>query len=106
MYTHRTAFDGMHQQAEAFGTAPLSLAGGFIRWLRADGRAEQRTIMGHTGTTVSLDYPGPELAPGLDVEALPGCDQSPGACAARGNSVNYGGCPHLPNKNPWNGHPP
>jgi hypothetical protein len=33
-----------------------------------------------------------------------GCDKSAGACIARGNYGNFGGCPNMPKLNPWGGH--
>lgn len=102
-----TAAAGLTVTADEFATSSLSLAGGLLKWTRADGLVEQRTIMRHpTPDTVVLDYGALDLAPGLEVIAWPGCEHTYDACDARDNTDNYGGWYYLPNKNPWNGTPP
>jgi len=40
------------------------------------------------------------------VSAFPGCDKSIGICQAKfNNHQNYGGFPHTPTKNPFDGTP-
>lgn len=95
-----TAVAGLTVTAAAFGTAPLSLAGGSASWLRDDGLIERRSIMRHDGTSIVLLYGAADLAPGLALTVLPGDPRTWAACEARGNTINYGGAVYKPIKNP------
>lgn len=95
-----TAAAGLVMTAPEFATAPLALDGGWIEWTRVDGLVERRSIMAHSGDTVTLLYGAADLAIGLDVRAIPGCQQSWAACLARGNTINYGGAIYKPRKDP------
>jgi hypothetical protein len=74
---------GLTVTASAFATAPLSLAGGWVEWTRADGLVERRSIRSHSGSSVALWYGATDLAAGLAVVARPACEQTWDACAAR-----------------------
>lgn len=101
-----TAAAGLTITAPEFGTSALPMDGGWVEWTRADGLVERRTIMAHSGNTLTLDYGAADLAPGLELVGWPGCAHNWAACSARNNTDNYGGVFHLPTKNPWNGNPP
>lgn len=101
-----TAVSGLSVTAAELAAAPLALDGGFIEWTLPNGLVERRTIMSHAGSVITLDYGAFALAPALEFIAYPGCPHTWDACVARGNTDNYGGCLHLPVKNPWSGNPP
>ena len=92
--------------AAELAATPLALVGGFVEWTLPNGLVERRTIMSHAGAVIELDYGAAALAPALAFIAYPGCPHTWDACVARGNTINYGGCLHLPVKNPWSGNPP
>ena len=76
-------------------------------------------ITDHTGATLTLSRPMPELAaaiatPELDpdtgeplpmlADIAPGCDLRAATCAAKfGNLANFGGFPEIPGRNPFGG---
>lgn len=91
---------GLVVSASEFAGAPLALDGGWVEWTRGDGLVELRSITGHSGEDVTLLYGAQDLATGLDVRAIPGCQQSWAACAARGNTINYGGAIYKPGRDP------
>lgn len=89
-------------QAAAFAGQPDHyFVGGFIEWT-ADGDVEWRFITGHVGDTLTL-LTALSIPVGTALDALPGCDHSPGdnGCARFSNNVNYGGQAFIPNKNPF-----
>lgn len=95
-----SAASGLTLTAAAFASAPLSLAGGWIEWTRVDGLVERRSILAHSGSTITLIYGGPDLAPGTAVVAIPACEQTWAACDARSNTDNYGGGIYMPVTDP------
>lgn len=98
-----TAVNGLVVTAAEFNGLALSLAGGKMYWTRADGLVEQRSIMEHNGADITLLYGAADLAPGLAVTVLPGCERTWAACEARGNTINYGGSVYKPTQNPYDG---
>lgn len=97
------AVDGLTLTAVAFAGAAQNLAGGTLSWTRADGIVERRSIMAHEGETIVVLYGAADLAAGLAVSAVAGCPQTWAACAARGNTVNFGGAIYKPVENPMDG---
>jgi hypothetical protein len=100
--------DAITLKAPEFATLPTGrLAGGFIEYSRAaDGVAEYRTVMGHAGDTITLDYPLTDAPAALVLTAYPGCRQNWDDCSGYfENGDNYGGDPNLPQRNPHNGQP-
>lgn len=81
------------------------MVGGFVRWETEDGFIERRTIRARTGNTLTLDYGATSLAEGLAVRVYDGCAHNWEACDSKGNTVNYGGVPYKPVKNPMSGNP-
>lgn len=94
-----SAVAGLSVTAAAFATAPLALDGGWLEWT-SGGLVERRSIMAHSGDTVTLLYGAAALAAGLAVTARPGCPRTWAACEARGNTINYGGSVYKPVKDP------
>lgn len=68
----------------------------------ADG--EKRTIVGHAGTVIALDFPFRTLEIGDALEVYAGCDRSllqDNGCKVKFNNVaRFGGEPELPTDNP------
>lgn len=100
--TTLTAVDGVQVTSADFADSPLSLAGGWLQWTRTDGFIERRSINAHAGDTITLLYGAADLAVGLAVIAIPGCEQTWNACAARfpDPENHYGGAIYKPIKDP------
>lgn len=98
-----TAVSGLTLTAAEFAAAPLNLAGGSLQWTTAAGIVERRSIMSHSGDSLGVLWSGADLAVGTNVIAKPGCPRTWAACAARGNTVNYGGAIYKPVENPLEG---
>lgn len=95
-----SAVNGLTLTSAAFGTAPINLAGGALTWTNDNGLIERRSIMSHSGNNITVLYGSSDLATGLAVVALPACPRTWNACAARGNTDNYGGAIYKPVKDP------
>lgn len=92
--------------ASAWAALPAGrLAGGYVQWTAADGLVHRRTITSHAGPELHLDYSAPGLLVGDTVTAYHGCAHNWADCDSKGNGDNYGGCTHLPNKDPFAGNP-
>jgi len=101
-----TSLAGLALSATEIAALPVSrLAGGFIRWMRPDGEPDYRTIMGHLGGTVFLDYGTDALPVGTEVEFFPGCRHTWEDCGYYENQDNYGGVLTIPVKSPHDGNP-
>lgn len=98
-----SAASGLTIAADEFASAPLPLDSGYVTWEREDGLIERRSITRHVGNTLTLHYGATDLAVGVAVTARPGCPRTWAACAARGNTLNYGGSVYKPVKNPMDG---
>lgn len=95
--------------------APAELVGGVLTITLPDGREVKRAIVAATGVdseveeeaeqniSIKLMAVVPELAVGVPTAVTRGCGHSWEACKAFGNTVNYGGCPNIPTKNPFSG---
>jgi hypothetical protein len=85
----------------------LSFAGGYLEWPSGRGYFERRTIDSVYAPThtLTLAYGSPDLVPGLEVNAYPGCRHNSDDCTAFGNILNYGGALYIPLKNPMDGNP-
>lgn len=81
--------------------------GGFIEYAMASsGIIERRMIVSHVGDTITIMG----LPVGLEVDgafsAYPGCERTIDVCVAKfDNLENYGGFPHTPGRNPFDGQP-
>jgi uncharacterized phage protein (TIGR02218 family) len=78
-------------------------AGGYIEWITG-GFTERRSIRGHTGNVLTVNFQPYGLAGSVDI--YPGCDHTLTTCNTKySNSANYGGMPYIPTKNPFDGTP-
>jgi len=100
--TTLTAVAGLQVTSADFADSPLTLAGGWMQWTRTDGMIERRTINAHDGDTITLLYGAADLSVGLDVIAVPGCEQTWAACVERFQDPenHYGGAIYKPVKSP------
>ena len=98
-----TAASGVTLKAAEFATSVWPLEGGELSWTRANGITETRMILAHAGDTITILYPGPDLAVGSAVVALPTCPHTWDAYAARNNTINYGGSLYMPTQDPYAG---
>lgn len=81
-------------------------AGGYIEWQTQVGIFERRSIRDHTGAVLTVNFQTLNLAVGASVDVYPGCDHTLATCASKfSNSLNYGGMPYIPTKNPFDGTP-
>lgn len=94
------SFSGLNVTSSAF----LSQATGWLTggYLRVGG--VPRMITNHAGDTITLSAVLPGLAVGVAFEAFAGCDRTFATCQSKfGNSLNFGGFPWIPVKNPFAG---
>jgi uncharacterized phage protein (TIGR02218 family) len=78
-------------------------AGWFVGGILRSGNVF-RLINDHSGGRVHVAANIPGLRVGGGVNAIAGCDKSLATCEARfGNSINFGGFPYIPAKNPFTG---
>lgn len=78
-------------------------AGGYVQWVNEFG-TEQRGIESHAGDQLALFGGTYGLAAGQAVSIFSGCDHLFNTCGTKfNNAVNYGGCPHMPGKSPFDG---
>jgi len=80
--------------------------GGFATWTNVDtGFVEQRMIVGSdTSGSITLVSTPIGCVPGSPVTIYPGCDHSLATCHSKfSNSLNHGGTPFIPRKNPFGG---
>jgi len=78
-------------------------SGGFVEW--DDGSIfQQRFILSQINNVFDLDLPFSGITGGADVRVYPGCDKLLSTCDEKfNNSINYGGQPFYPEKNPMAG---
>lgn len=94
-----TAIENQVFSLAAGAQADNYFTGGMIKALGAS-----RLIVAHTGNSMTLISPIPGLFGGTPLELYPGCDHTLETCSAKfSNSLNYGGQPWLPTKNPFSG---
>lgn len=98
--------DGREVVLTALISDPVRYEGGMIEWTLADGRLESRTIVSATTpdplrTGLRLTGPVTGLVSGATVTLVLGCRHTLQSCATlHNNSVNFGGMPWIPLKNP------
>lgn len=77
-------------------------SGGYIEY-KLEGLTERRGIRMHNNNNLSLYGGSYGLSIGLIINVYPGCDNTIDTCKNKfNNHLNYGGCPHLPGKSPYN----
>lgn len=99
---------GAQVTASAFaGPGAGYFKGGFLEFVTVDSVTERRYIVEHGTSTITLDRAIPGLVVGSGVAVFPGCDHTTGAagCGRFANTINYGGTPYIPEKNPFEGDP-
>lgn len=80
--------------------------GGYVEWEVKSGLYDRRYIVEHSGAYMKLNAIPHTLAVGQAISIYPGCDHTLTTCDTKfSNSVNYGGMPYIPVKNPFNGTP-
>jgi len=63
---------------------------------------ERRMIVGHSGTSLALNFPFSDVKIGQVVEVSAGCDHSGATCKAKfNNKANFGGFEYIPSINPF-----
>ena len=98
-----TAVAGLILQSPAFLGTQYTLAGGELIYSRSIGAVEiteSLPIIGHIGNTIHLLHGAPGLTDLVNVIVRPTCQQSWAACAARDNTLNYGGTIYKPARDP------
>lgn len=99
-----TAIDGAVITLAALLAKPYP--GGFVEKEDADGNFELRFIESADGLDLTLTQPFEDLAPTDSVTAYPGCDHTMDTCNDEyDNLPNYGGMPHMTQKNPFGSDP-
>lgn len=67
-------------------------------------RGEYRHILSNNNGVIKINTPFKDIRVGDTVEVTKGCDHSLSTCKNKfGNSANFGGCPFIPTKNPFEG---
>ena len=90
----------------AAGIAAGQLDGGFASWTSFGGGAVQRMIVTHSGADVQLMAPPFGLIVGATILLHDGCDRTLAVCDSLfANTINYGGFPFIPLRNPFDGNP-
>jgi len=82
------------------------LGGGYLEWDRGGGITERRAIQSNVGVDVTINFPIIGMPVGALVRIWPGCDHTLSTCNSKfSNADNFGGFPHIPQKNPFAGTP-
>lgn len=102
-----TAITGLTVTCSAATGKPVDFfAGGKVEWTHAtNGYLEVHMVKSSdgSGNLVLVSQPL-GLAVGATISTYPGCDHLPGTCNSKfNNSLNYGGMPYIPKKNPFGG---
>lgn len=97
------AVSGLTVTSDDFDGTPFTLAGGefiFERTLLGETIEERLPVIGHSGSTITLLHGAPDLADVTEAVVLPTCQQNWEACAARDNTLNFGGTVYKPSRDP------
>ncbi len=78
---------------------------GYVEWDTEFGTKERRAIDQQVGPSIQLLEGSSGLSPGRTIRAYRGCSLTTTSCKSFNNLPNYGGCPHMPGKNPFDGNP-
>lgn len=100
-----SAVNGTTLESFTFAAQPDGYyAGGEMEWNSGSGRIEYRGIKSHAGTQIEITHPVVGLVALADVVVAAGCTHEMAVCDGTfGNSANYGGFRHVPQKNPYGG---
>lgn len=93
--------------ASLAGTENGYYSGGYIEFTRSPGGILDRIgIASQIDDTLTLIGTTDNIAVGQTINIYPGCSRTPPTCLNKFNNLlNYGGFPHLPDKNPFSGDP-
>ncbi len=81
-------------------------AGGYIEWSIGSGELERRSILAHSGSTLTLLGGTDGLSAGQAITVYPGCRQTTADCHDYfANLDNFGGFPAMPGTSPFDGNP-
>ncbi|MEG1971202.1 MAG: phage BR0599 family protein [Burkholderiaceae bacterium] len=81
-------------------------AGGYLEWAIGSGELERRSILGHSGSTLTLLGGASGLSNGQGITIYPGCRQTVEDCQTTfSNLDNYGGFNAMPGVSPFDGNP-
>ncbi len=100
------SLSGSSLQATVGSLGNNYLTGGFLEFDLMPGVRDTRAIESHIGTQIDLLGSSDGLRVGAWITVYPGCNRIPATCENKFNNLaNYGGFPHLPTKNPFDGDP-
>lgn len=93
--------------SDTYATKPDGyFAGGFIEWIDPSYGVERRGIEEHSGDTLTIFGTVDGLAGGYVLKTYPGCGRTTEACDTIFNNLdNFGGCPTMPDRSPFDGNP-
>jgi uncharacterized phage protein (TIGR02218 family) len=102
-----TVISGLTITAPEFATEPDGwFAGGFIEYPLPAGMIERRMVVAHVGTQITLVGIPVGVDVGDTIAAFAGCDRVVDTCVNKFNNLgNFGGFPHTPGRNPFDGKP-
>ena len=81
-------------------------AGGVVEWDVGNSVTERRGIQSHWGSGLNILGSTFGMEPNQVVRLFPGCMRTTAVCSSKFNNLdNYGGCPHLPGRSPFDGNP-
>jgi len=102
-----TAIAGLTITGDNFALKPDNwFAGGFVEYRLPSGMIERRMITAHTGTQINVIGTPAGMDVGDTVSAFAGCDRIVDTCLNKfANLGNFGGFPHTPGRNPFDGGP-
>lgn len=101
-----TLINGATLTMPASGSATSGYyAGGYAVWISdTTGAVERQMIIGSASGNIVLSSAPSGLAEGMIIDIFPGCDHFLSTCDTKfGNSLNFGGTPFIPQKNPFSG---
>lgn len=89
--------DKLKITSEALGAKPNGFfSGGYVKFLN-----QHSYITSHTGNEINLMFPLKNLSESELIYVFAGCDKLISTCKDKfNNSINYGGFPFIPSKNP------
>lgn len=88
----------------AGGQADGFYTGGFVEYLTEEGMTEQKLILSHIGSELTLATTPVDLVGGMLISIFPGCDHTIDTCEGKfSNKDNYGGFPYIPTGSPFAG---
>jgi uncharacterized phage protein (TIGR02218 family) len=99
-----TAINGFVVTVASLGNSEAGVyRGGFIEWVHPIQGYNSVTVEAQSTLDLSMfDDPG-LLTVGMPVTIYPGCPRTEVGCRRFGNILNYGGCPNMPGKSPFDG---